>query len=225
MNTSFFDFTVIQSLQGNVWKCLWKDTPVIVKIFEPRDVIDAETEAKVLRELEGPHRFPKVLDYRVLNPPQRYYNPFHRCDLNVGAILVLEFIEATPLYSDTKFYRGFKDVRKAISQLLDQVKYIHSKRIVHHDLADRNILITPEQDVIIIDFGISFSLEPPYRRGRVVLPDVNPLQLDGYHLLGVIRSLIKAGDMIDETLEARLNSISNPKTIDEIRQRLGLPLN
>lgn len=224
MDTAFFDFTVIQTLQGNVWKCIWKETPVIVKLFAPRDVEDAESEANILQKLAGPQRFPKLLDYRVLTPPQRYYNLFHRCDLDVGAILVLEFIEATPLFSELKFYRGMKDVRKAISQLLDQVEYIHSKRIVHYDLADRNILITPEQDIVIIDFGISFSLEPPYRRGHQ-LPNINPLQLDGYHLLGVIRALIKAGEMIDETLERRLDNILKPKSITEIRQRLGLPQN
>lgn len=227
VDITFLDLQLTQVLNANVWKGIWNHASVIIKLFAPHRN-DGHEEVKILRHLaNSPYRFPKVLDYRILDPPQSFYDTFYGYQRDVATVLVLEFIEATPLYSANRpiGYHGLKDVRRVISQLLDQVEFIHSKRIVHHDLADRNILITPEQDLIIIDFGFSFSLDPPYTHGRC-RSEATPLQLDGYHLLTVIQSLIKAGETIDETLEKRLGDMSwKPKTISEIRCRLGLPIN
>ena len=40
-------------------------------------------------------------------------------------------------------------------QILSAIKYTHSKGLVHRDIKPANVLITPEGDVKLLDFGIA----------------------------------------------------------------------
>ena len=57
--------------------------------------------------------------------------------------------------------RSLPNVEKRICELffpvLDALSYIHQKGIIHMDIKPSNIMVTPEDDVCLIDFNISFD--------------------------------------------------------------------
>ena len=46
-------------------------------------------------------------------------------------------------------------VLAAIHQIVDAVAYAHSRGVVHCDIKPRNVVVTPESQVKVIDFGIA----------------------------------------------------------------------
>ncbi len=74
--------------------------------------------------------------------------------------LVMELIEGDPLdaYCDTR--RLPLDKRLALfDQVLDAVDYAHRSLVVHRDLKPSNILVTPEGQAKLVDFGTSKLVE------------------------------------------------------------------
>jgi serine/threonine protein kinase len=54
---------------------------------------------------------------------------------------------------------GFDRLRHAAPQLLAAVEHLHAHGCVHRDLKPRNVLVTPEGRVVVLDFGLSTRLE------------------------------------------------------------------
>lgn len=52
------------------------------------------------------------------------------------------------------------ETKSFFGQIVDAVKYLHSKHIYHRDLKLENILLDYKKDIKIIDFGYSVSCEP-----------------------------------------------------------------
>lgn len=78
---------------------------------------------------------------------------------------VMEFIDGANLkhiiYNKPEFLRGRKiDI---IKQVGDGLNYIHSRGIIHRDMCPKNILISENGQVKIIDFGLSISMSSRYR--------------------------------------------------------------
>ena len=78
---------------------------------------------------------------------------------------VMEFIGGMNLkhiiYNKPEFLRGRKfDVIKQVGQGLN---YIHSRGIIHRDMCPKNILVSENGQVKIIDFGLSISKSSRYR--------------------------------------------------------------
>jgi len=48
-----------------------------------------------------------------------------------------------------------KDACKFFQQILNGVEYIHKLRIVHRDLKPENLLLDDNQNIKIVDFGLS----------------------------------------------------------------------
>lgn len=44
---------------------------------------------------------------------------------------------------------------KFMHQIVGGMEYFHSMRIVHRDLKPENLLLTPDKDILIADFGLS----------------------------------------------------------------------
>ncbi len=74
--------------------------------------------------------------------------------------LVMELIEGQPLDAYCDARRLPLDKRLAIfGQVLDAVDYAHRSLVVHRDLKPSNILVTPEEQAKLVDFGTSKLVE------------------------------------------------------------------
>ena len=103
--------------------------------------------------------------------------------------LAMERIEGVPI--DDHCARLQLDVRAALSlflQVADAVAHAHARLIVHRDLKPNNILVTPQGDVKLLDFGVAKLLEDDalpagnltQQIGRAVTPDyASPEQVGG----------------------------------------------
>lgn len=75
-----------------------------------------------------------------------------------GLFIILEFVEGEPLNDFLFKSKGLlpeKEANHYMAKILDAVGYAHSKGIVHRDLKSANIMVTPNKDIKIMDFGIA----------------------------------------------------------------------
>ncbi|MDN4603188.1 serine/threonine protein kinase [Paenibacillus sp. F6_3S_P_1C] len=107
-----------------------------------------ESEAALLTSLRHP-RLPQIVDFFV--PDEHGYT-----------YLVMEYIEGLTLSDYFKQCRGkipLEHMTEFVLQLLDVLSYLHSldPPVIYRDLKPSNIMITPEHEVRLIDFGIARS--------------------------------------------------------------------
>lgn len=100
-------------------------------------------EAKTLTKLNNPHVV-KVIDV---------------FEENNTSYIVMDYVEGETLLS--KIQRNgpiaFQEAVNYIAQLSEAVEYIHKKHILHRDIKPDNVMITPEEQVVLIDFGSARS--------------------------------------------------------------------
>ncbi|MCS6820614.1 MAG: serine/threonine protein kinase [Microscillaceae bacterium] len=75
-----------------------------------------------------------------------------------GLYLIMEYVEGKPLDEYIAKISGPLSEEKAIhifSKVLDGFEYAHRQGVVHRDIKPSNLIITPEFDVKILDFGIA----------------------------------------------------------------------
>ncbi len=127
------------------------DQKVALKILRagvtaPQAVARFSRERRILARLAHPAVVP-LLDGGVA-PDGRPY-------------LVLQYVDGRPITDAADAAR--LDVRARLRQFLRvcrAVQYAHARFVVHRDLKPSNILVTPEGDVRLLDFGIAKLLEP-----------------------------------------------------------------
>jgi serine/threonine-protein kinase len=73
--------------------------------------------------------------------------------------IVMDYIRGETLLNriQTKGIK-VKESFRIMDQMLDCVEYIHGMGIIHHDIKPANILITPENQIYLLDFGASRDL-------------------------------------------------------------------
>ena len=72
-------------------------------------------------------------------------NVFHLITEKINGKTLLEEVGRTPI--------GEKVAITYITQILEALKYIHGKNIIHRDIKPQNIIIDPARGPILIDFG------------------------------------------------------------------------
>ncbi|XP_033102676.1 serine/threonine-protein kinase Chk1-like [Anneissia japonica] len=75
-------------------------------------------------------------------------------------MMLSKYIQCTPLsvMIDMKFKLSDRNIVKWIKQLLCVLEYIHSMNIVHMDIKPANILLTYDEDIVLIDWGLAMEL-------------------------------------------------------------------
>jgi len=90
---------------------------------------------------------------------------------NNTAYYVMDFIEGQTLeYVIKKQGRlGYDIAMNYIGQLCDAVKAIHDKNIIHQDIKPANIMITPDNRVVLIDFGSAKEFITSHTRSTLAI--------------------------------------------------------
>ncbi|MBP5494270.1 MAG: serine/threonine protein kinase [Lachnospiraceae bacterium] len=75
--------------------------------------------------------------------------------------VVMDFIDGCDLKEYVKNHGGFdeSEVAKIGETILDCLIFLHSKKILYRDLKPSNIMLTKNNEIKLIDFGISFSFD------------------------------------------------------------------
>lgn len=136
---------------GIVYKArhLRLDTAVVVKRIrdEVKGKVNIRQEADVLKRLKHPY-LPRVYDF------------IERED---GIYTVMDYISGTSLDKLLKQKQkcSAPQLMKWAEQLGEALAYLHSQNppIIHSDIKPANIIITPEENVCLIDFNISMALD------------------------------------------------------------------
>lgn len=119
-----------------------------------------ETEAALLTSLRHP-RLPLIVDFFV--PDEEGYT-----------YLVMEYIEGQTLSDYHKQCRGkipLEHMTDFVLQLLDVLSYLHglNPAVIYRDLKPSNIMVTPDYEVRLIDFGIARSFKAQHTEDTVKL--------------------------------------------------------
>lgn len=122
-----------------------KKKVAIKKIHENGEYIESEVrrEADILKNLRHSY-LPQVYDFLMLDS---------------GVYTVMDFIEGKTL--EELLDDGMKFTEKSVvkygTQLCEVLAYLHSRQpvIIHGDIKPANIMITPEDNICLIDFNIS----------------------------------------------------------------------
>ncbi len=87
-----------------------------------------------------------------------------------GYFITMEYVpgEALDHVIRTQPERIQRDLLTILVRLADAVAYAHSHQVIHRDLKPGNILLTPNQEVKILDFGIAARLDTGATAGPAV---------------------------------------------------------
>ena len=101
-------------------------------------------EIALLKELKHPNII-HLLD--VINTPLKLSLVFEYCETD------LQKKEEEYWNKNEKFPKEL--AKKYFKQLLEAIKYLHSKKIIHRDLKPKNLLISEKDEIKISDFGLA----------------------------------------------------------------------
>ena len=124
---------------------------VAIKSFNKKALSKNNTEKKILYETD----LMKQLDHPNIT---KILELFETEDY---IFIILEYINGGNLFSFVKKRRKLseKTAKFLFKQIIEGIKYIHSKNIVHRDIKLENILIDLKNNIKICDFGIGTILK------------------------------------------------------------------
>ena len=131
------------------------DREVAVKVLpelfsrDPERVQRFQREAKVLASLNHP------------NIAAIYGFEDHRVDNSNAHFLVMELVEGDTLVERLK--AGPMPVEEGLSvgkQMSEAIEAAHERGVIHRDLKPANVIITPEGNVKVLDFGLAKAMGP-----------------------------------------------------------------
>ena len=117
------------------------------KILEKSNITEEDDLRRCLREmsilLQMDH--PNVIKtYEIISDSMRYY-------------IIMEYCSKGELFDLIVKESHFSEEKSALFfyQIISGVEYIHSKKICHRDLKPENLLLNSDEELKIIDFGLS----------------------------------------------------------------------
>uniref|UniRef100_A0A8C5R727 Tyrosine-protein kinase n=1 Tax=Leptobrachium leishanense TaxID=445787 RepID=A0A8C5R727_9ANUR len=135
---------------GEVWKAVWKNTtPVAIKTFKKEHLIhsDMEKEMTALKSLSHPNLIQLLAICSTDEPVYIVTELMTKGNLN-------EFLK-----SPEGVILGHIEFLFVICQIAEGMSYLESKKVVHRDLASRNILVGEDLVCKIADFGLARLLK------------------------------------------------------------------
>jgi serine/threonine protein kinase len=129
---------------------------VAIKILEKEKISDIDDinriqrEISILKEIRHLHI---IQLYEILETPTQIY-------------IVTEYVSAGELFDYIVHKDKLNEVeaRKFFRQIISAIEYLHLLKIVHRDLKPENLLIDAENNIKMVDFGLSNR----YKRGELL---------------------------------------------------------
>lgn len=151
-----------QGSMSKVWNAYDRELgrTVCVKLLDKEKTANFEARFKGLNK---PSEGEICLSLRHKNIVQTY-------DVGVSKegepVLVMEWIEGVGLnfLIETKSPQLEQNAFNYLIQLTDAVIYMHAQRYLHRDLCPRNVMITSDGVVKLIDFGLTIPYRPEFCR-------------------------------------------------------------
>ena len=139
---------------GSIYLGLHKYLPrkAAIKVLNPLlqsklEIIERfRSEALLLSELQHPN-IVSLYDY---------------IESDKGYFIIMEYVEGENLAEYIESTTGPIPQRRTINlflKILDAVNHAHTKNIIHRDIKPSNFIITPENNVKVLDFGIAKSID------------------------------------------------------------------
>ena len=114
-------------------------------LADPKLRLRFTRERQILARLEHPH-IARLLDAGISEDSQPY--------------LALEYVDGEPITDWCRAHDSSLDARlRLFLQVCEAVSHAHANLIVHRDLKPSNILVTPLDEVRLLDFGIAKLLD------------------------------------------------------------------
>jgi tRNA A-37 threonylcarbamoyl transferase component Bud32 len=115
----------------------------------PKDVSVIYNEQRILETLQGLSFIPVLYGSAVYSSGTRKQVKLFK------HVIFMEHIDGVTLHTVLHYDRASYDLDKIKSQLNTALIEMWKRGVMHLDFHDRNILVTKESDIYIIDFGIS----------------------------------------------------------------------
>jgi serine/threonine-protein kinase len=120
------------------------DRPVAVKVL-PAVGVSREGKSRLMREAKATAR---------LNHPH-IVSVYDAGETNGSPFIVMELVEGKTLREAST--QSLVDSLNLIRQVCDALEHAHNAGIIHRDLKPENIVITPDQTVKLMDFGLALA--------------------------------------------------------------------
>ncbi len=131
---------------------------------------------------------------------------------------VMEFIEGKSFQELLDEGRTFseKEVQRYTRQLLEVLEYLHAAKIIHSDIKPANLMLTPEDQICLIDFNVSLSSDGE-EEGIGYSPGYSPVE---QYLQIELRKLHKQNDLQNSNPAAKAGNRTD-KAADIVQRKTG----
>lgn len=158
---------------GHVFRGVSPDgvTPVAVKQILPNFVADLEYRTRIEREIEF---LKKLHNDHVVH----IYDHFQHTDGNL--YIVMEYVEGLNIEQHVEKF-GAIPWQQAVDymvQLLLTMQDVHSNGIIHRDIKPSNVMLRPNGQICLLDFGVAKDTTSNNKRGGTIFGTV--IGTDGY---------------------------------------------
>ncbi|KAL1512558.1 hypothetical protein ABEB36_002137 [Hypothenemus hampei] len=130
-----------------------------------------------------------------------------------------------PVPANTQSIRT-KAIQQIVIQVLQGLKYIHSKGIVHHDIKPSNIFVSTESGSLLVQLG-DFGLACPLQRSRHVFARGTPLYAAPEQLAGFCNpksDMYSLGLVLYELQEDFATDMERVKKLSQLRSKSDPPI-
>jgi len=139
----------------------------VVKVRQPED-------SKIVELMRCEHAVGSAIDHPVIRKTFEF-RVLRRLTRVQGALLFMEYVPGGSL-ADRQLHMALDELLRVLARAAEGLGAMHRAGFVHADIKPGNILVTPEGEVKLIDFGQSSRLGEPKPRVQGTIDYMAPEQ-------------------------------------------------